>query len=332
MPENRDSDFKWDEYVDHYDKDLADNLGNFINRVVVLTNSYFDGKVPAAAVSNSSSELIDKLKPAYELVNNVLSEIENFNFRQAASSLMELSSWGNQYLQDSAPWAVRKTDPEADVIKECLFVSLQIVSALSVLTEPFIPFTSNRIRQILNLPKVENGILELMMAKLKTGKSLLPAGHQIGKPEILFAKIHDRKDSSRLDIINKQKAKLEEVMAAEKANERPPIKEEIQFDDFTKLDIRTGTVLDAEAVEKADKLLKLSIDIGIEKRTVVSGIAKHFKPEEVVGKKVLLLANLAPRKLRGVVSQGMVLMVEDADGKLGFVNPDGEWADGLTIS
>ncbi len=331
MPENKDSDFKWDEFVDHYDKDLADNLGNFINRVVVLTNSYFDGKAPAAAVATDADALNSKLKPVKELVNSVIADIENYNFRQAASALMELSSWGNQYLQDAAPWAVRKTDPDAEIIKENLFVSLQVVAALSVLCQPFTPFTSQRIRQLLNLPKVENGILELVLAKLNAGRPLLPAGHEIGKPEILFAKIHDRKDKSRLEIIERQKAKLEAVLAAEKANERPPIKDEIQFGDFTKLDIRTGTVLTAEAIPKANKLLKLTVDIGLETRTVVSGIAEHFKPAEVVGKKVLLLANLAPRKLRGVVSQGMVLMAEDADGKLGFVSAGGDWGNGWTV-
>ena len=332
MPENKDSDFKWDEFVDYYDKDLADNLGNFINRVVVLTNSYFEGKVPAAAIASDGNGFSEKLKPVVGLVKNLTSEIEKYNFRNAAATLMELSSWGNQYLQDAAPWAVRKTDPEADSIKENLFISLQVVTAISVLCEPFIPFTSLRIRQLLNLPKVENGILELVLAKLKTNNSLIPVGHQIGKPEILFAKIHDRKDKSRLEVIEKQKAKLEAILAVQKANERPPIKDEIQYDDFSKLDIRTGTVLSAEAIPKADKLLKLTVDIGLEKRTVVSGIAKHFKPEEVIGKKVLLLANLAPRKLRGVESQGMVLMAEDGDGKLGFVSTGDGWGDGLTVN
>ena len=331
MPESRDSDFKWDEFVDYYDKDLADNLGNFINRVIVLTNSYFDGKVPAAVIATDENGFAEKLKPVVDLVKTITAEIESFNFRNAAAALMELSSWGNQYLQDAAPWTVRKTDPDAEAIKESLFVSLQVVAALSVLCEPFIPFTSLRIRQLLNLPKVENGMLEMVEAKLLHNHPLIAAGHKIGQPEILFAKINDRKDNSRLEIIDLQKAKLAAILAAEKANERPPIKPEIQYDDFAKLDIRTGTILAAEAVPKADKLLKLTIDIGLEKRTVVSGIALHFKPAEVVGKKVLLLANLAPRKLRGVESQGMVLMAEDAAGKLGFVSPGDEWENGLEV-
>ena len=330
MPENRDSDFKWDEFTEAYDKDLADNLGNFINRVIVLTNNYFGGETPAAACVTEGS-LAQKTGELEPLLAKLQKEIEGFSFRPAAQLLMDISSWGNQYLQDAAPWALRKADPDAEIIKESLFIGLETVVLLSVACEPFIPFTSLRIRQLLNLPKVENGELETLLAKLKNGEPLLAAGHKINKPEILFAKIHDRKDHSRLDIIEKQKEKLAAILALEKAKERPPIKPEIQFDDFTKLDIRTGTVLAAEPIKKANKLLKLTVDIGTEKRTVVSGIAAHFSPEEVVGKKVLLLVNLAPRKLRGVQSQGMVLMAEDAEGKLGFVSAGNDWADGLTV-
>ncbi|HHM21689.1 MAG TPA: methionine--tRNA ligase [Bacteroidetes bacterium] len=332
LPENRDSDFKWDEFTEHHDKDLADNLGNLINRVVVLTNNYFDGQVPKAAVASDAAALGEKLAPVKELVQAVCSEIEHFNLRQAAAALMELSSRGNQYLQDTAPWAVRKTDPDSEIIKESLFIGLQVVTSLSILCEPFIPFTSRRIRQLLNLPPVHNGSLEAMEAKLKSGQPLLPPGHTIGKPTILFAKIHDRKDRSRLEIIEKQKAKLAAILAAEKANQRPPLKSEIKYEDFAKLDIRTGTILSAKPIPKADKLLQLTVDIGLEKRTVVSGIAQHFRPEEVVGKKVLLLANLAPRKLRGVVSQGMILMAENEQGQLTFVCPAKEWDDGWTVN
>jgi methionyl-tRNA synthetase len=357
MPESRDSDFKWDEFVDYYYKDLANNLGNFINRVVVLTNNYFEGKVPDAAIATNGNGFAEKLKEVKLLVKTVASEIESYSFRNAAAVLMYLSSWGNEYLQKAAPWTIRKTDPDAEIIKENLFVSLQVVTALSILCEPFIPFTSKRIRALLNLPKVENGILEIVLAKLNTNHSLIPIGHQIGQPEILFTKdkslleiierqkakletiLEQERDTLQIEVLKHDKEKLEEIVAmvknidkeVEKANERSPIKPEIQYDDFAKLDIRTGTILAAEAVPKADKLLKLTIDIGIEKRTVVSGIAKHFKPEEVVGKKVLLLANLAPRKLRGVESQGMVLMAEDAAGKLGFVSTGDDWENGLEV-
>ena len=326
MPENRDSDFKWDEFTDFHDKDLADNLGNFINRVIVLANSYFEGTTPAPPDGWS-----EKLAPVNVLAKLLAADIENFNFKSAAATLMEISSWGNQYLQDTAPWAIRKTDPDSPVIRECLFNCLQLVTLLGSLCGPFIPFTALKISKLLNIPTAGNGDLEEVFKKMENGEALLPAGHKVGEPEILFAKINDRKDDSRLKILERQKEKLEAVLAAEQANERPPLKPEIQYDDFAKLDIRTATILAAERIPKADKLLKLTVDIGLEKRTVVSGIAEHFTPEEVVGKNVLLLANLAPRKLRGVESQGMILMAEDTEGKLGFVSPGDAWKAGFVV-
>lgn len=331
MPENRDSDFKWDEFVDNYDKELADNLGNFINRVIVLTNSYFDGTVPTPSQGWET-----KIEPVKELTRSLLSDIEDFTFKSAASTLMEISSWGNQYLQDTAPWALRKSDPDSPVIKDCLFISLQLVTLLSALCEPFIPFTSPKIRNLLNLPPLGNGGLEVILNKLEKGEALLSPEHKIGEPAILFAKINDRKDDSRLKIIERQKAKLQAVMAAEIAenqtlNKYKALKEEIQYTDFEKMDIRTATILAAERIPKADKLLKLTVDLGFEERTVVSGIAEHFAPEEVVGKKVLVLANLAPRKLRGVESKGMILMAETPEGKLGFVSPGESWEAGFVV-
>ncbi len=326
MPENKDSDFKWDEFSDYHDKDLADNLGNFINRVVVLTNNYFGGKVPASPEGHA-----DTLEPVKTLASKLTAELDSFNFRNAAALLMEISSWGNTYLQDCAPWAARKTDPEAPIIAESLYNSIQIVALLSGLTQPFIPFSSEKIRKLLGLPALQNGELKTLLEAFAEGKALLPTGHQLGKPEILFAKIHDRKDDSRLKIIERQKQKLEAVLAAEKASQRPALKPEIQYEDFAKLDIRTATILAAEPIPKADKLLKLTVDLGFEQRTVVSGIAQHFKPEDLPGKKVLLLANLAPRKLRGVMSQGMVLMAEDAEGRLSFVSPQEELGNGWEV-
>jgi methionyl-tRNA synthetase len=331
MPENRDSDFKWDEFADNHDKELADNLGNFINRVIVLTNSYFDGKVPSAAIAGSPTQLADKLGEVSEKAFSLSKDIENFNFKTSLSNLMEISTWGNIYLQESAPWAARKENPDAEIVKESLFISLQVVAALSVLCEPYIPFTSHRIRKLVNLPLVAPGEIEQILSNLKNGIPLLSPGSRVGEPQILFAKINDRKDESRLAIINRQKAKLENVLAEERASQRPPIKPEIQYEDFSKLDIRTATILHAEAVPKADKLLKLTVDLAMEQRTVVSGIAQHFKPEELIGKKILLLANLAPRKLKGIESQGMILTAEDSDGKLGLVGPGSEWGAGFTV-
>lgn len=326
MPENKDADFKWDDFVDFYDKELADNFGNYLNRVVVLTNKYYDAQVPDTQI-----DLKQKLSEIQTLAKQYTEAIENYSFKQAVSILMEISSWGNTYLQDTSPWKIWKTEPESALVKECMFISLQIVGLLSLLCEPFIPFSAPKIRQLLGLAKSENGDLKQAIEKLENGEPLIPAGHQIGKPEILFAKINDRKDKSRLEIIERQKAKLEAVLAAEKANERPALKDEIQYEDFAKLDIRTAIILEAEKMKKADKLLKLKVDVGFETRTVVSGLAQHFKPEDVVGKKVLLLANLAPRKLRGVESQGMILTAEDAEGNLSFVNAEGEIGSGFEI-
>jgi methionyl-tRNA synthetase len=346
MPENKDADFKWDEFVDFYDKDLADKLGNFINRVVTLTNSYFDGYVPTPP-----SRWVNDVRSEYSIALSLLEDIEKFNFKSAAYLLTELSSFGNKYLQDKAPWAIRKIDPESEIIKECIFVSLQIATLLSVLCEPFLPYTSPRIRRQLNLSPVKNGdlktvveiIREFVLEVMGNELPLLPPGHQIGQPEILFAKINDRNDKSRLEIIERQKAKLEIIMAnettsaAEAAPIIPhtsyliPLKDEIQYDDFAKMDIRTATITAAERIPKADKLLKLTVDLGFEQRTVASGIAEHFTPEEVVGQRVLLLANLAPRKIRGVESQGMILMAENAEGKLSFVQAGEAFGPGLGV-
>ena len=326
LPENRDSDFKWDEFVDYHDKELADKLGNFLNRVIVLTNKYYDGKVPE--IEPGVNEAI---QGAIDLTDKLTAELEAYSFKQAGLYLIELASFGNTYLQDVSPWKIWKTEPDSPVIQECIYVSLQIATLISVLCEPFIPFTSPRVRKQLNLPALEYGDLQEVLRKLKAGASLLPAAHQVGDPEVLFPKIHDRKDTSRLDIINRQKEKLEAILAAERGPEREPVKPEIQFDDFMKLDLRTGTITAAEKVPKADKLLKLSVDLASEQRTVVSGIAEHYKAEEVVGKQVVLVANLAPRKLRGILSQGMILMAENEQGKLVFVSPEEGFGNGWTV-
>lgn len=316
MPENRDSDFKWDEFVDFHDKELADNLGNFINRVIVLSNKYFEGLVPEI-----NADLKTTLIPIREIVIKYQQAIEDFNFKAAVQHLMELSSFGNTYLQEAAPWKLFKANPEDPKIAETMFVGLQIVTLLSVLCEPFVPFIAPKIRHLVGLEPSKNGDLTELLDRLDKGEPVLPSGKKISQPEVLFPKINDRKDSSRLDIVNRQKGKLEKILAEEKAADREPLKDEIQFDDFVKLDFRTGTILAAEKVKKADKLLKLSVDMGLETRTVVSGIAEHYDPEKIIGQQVVVVANLAPRKLRGILSQGMILMAEDAEGKLVFVSP-----------
>lgn len=326
MPENRDSDFKWDDFVEFHDKELADNLGNFVNRVVSLTNKYYGGQTPAIDL-----DLKKSLSEVDRLVKQITESLEAYSFKQAALGFMELSSYGNTYLQEVSPWKIFKTEPDSPLIKECIFVCLQITAYLSLLSEPFIPFTAPKIRRLLNLPDIKRGDLQEALDKLEAGEALIPAGHLISKPELLFAKIHDRRDQSRLAIVNRQKEKLQAILDAESAEERAPIKSEIQFEDFTKLDLRTGAILAAEKVPKTDKLLKLTVDLGMEKRTVVSGIAEYFKPDDIIGQKIVLVANLAPRKLRGILSQGMILMAEDEKGRLGFVAPDKGMGNGFMV-
>ena len=316
-PETKDNDFTWKDFQARNNNELVAIFGNFINRVVVLTNKYYDGIVPAPSeFSTIDEETLAKIK-AYPAV--ISSSIERYRFREASQELMNLARLGNKYLADEEPWKTIKTD-EART-KTVMFVALQIASALAVLCEPFLPFTSKKLKGILN--ENDNGWEDISSKDV-----LLSASHQIGKGELLFSKIEDSE-------IQKQ---LEKLIASKKANEAAkkviePQKEEIAFDDFTKLDIRVGTILEAEKMPKTKKLLVLKVDTGIDTRTIVSGIAESFKPEDIIGKRVTVLVNLAPRALRGVESQGMILMTEDEGGNLVFVNPDkDEVSNGLKIS
>lgn len=326
LPENRDADFKWDDFVDFHDKELADKLGNFINRVVVLTHKYFDGKVPAQP--DNYAELI---APAVAFAKQLAADIETYNFKQAAFQIVEISSWANTYLQDQAPWSLAKEDPNDPRIAEIMFVALQTTALLAQLVEPFLPFIAPKLRELMGQEATVNGELAKTYQRLNDGQPLVEAGSVIKQAGVLFPKVIDRKDDSRRLIVEAQKNKLEAIMAEEKGPEYPPLKAEINFDDFSKLDLRTATITTAEAVPKADKLLKLSLDVGFEQRTVLSGIAQHYKPEDIVGKQVVLVANLAPRKMRGVLSQGMVLMAEDEDGKLVFVAPPAGFGNGWVV-
>ncbi|MFM7091708.1 MAG: methionine--tRNA ligase [Bacteroidota bacterium] len=316
FPENKDSDFKWDEFVDFHDKDLADNLGNFLNRVMVLSHAYFNGVVP-----KPQSNWEETLLPVLNLVKQWQTEIEKFSFKAASQSFMDLSSWGNIYLQEKAPWSLFKADPSDPKIAEIIFTGLQVSAILSVLAEPFIPFTAKRIHGMLGLSNIPVLSLNLFLNESKI-QPFLPPEHQLGTPEVLFPKIIDRKDSSRWSIIEKQKAKLNAIMIEEKEMTQPPLKPNISYDEFAKLDLRTGVILEAAPVPKADKLLVLKVDLGFEKRTIVSGIALHFKPESLIGKNVVVVANLEPRKLRGIESQGMLLLAEKENGDLVFVGTD----------
>ena len=331
-PETKDTDFTWKDFQARNNNELVAIFGNFINRVVVLTNKYYEGTVPTPSnFTQVDEQTLAKIK-AYPDV--IASSIERYRFREAGQELMNLARLGNKYLADEEPWKVIKVD-EART-QTIMYVSLQIASALATLCEPFLPFTSEKLKNILNLTqndkdesKSDAKLVEATQwNEVSTKETLLPAGHKIGKAELLFSKIED-------ETIQKQLDKLE---ASKKANEAAnktlePQKETITFEDFTKLDMRVGTILEAEKMPKTKKLLKLKVDTGIDTRTIVSGIAESFTAEEVVGKRVTVLVNLAPRALRGIESQGMILMTENADGKLVFVNPDDtSVVNGLQIS
>ena len=318
-PETKDNDFTWKDFQARNNNELVAIFGNFVNRVVVLTNKYYDGVVPTPSEYKDIDEETLAALRAYPAV--ISSSIERYRFREASQELMNLARLGNKYLADEEPWKTIKTDEERT--KTVMFVALQIASALAVLCEPFLPFTSSKLKGILNYD-------ENQWTDISSKDILLPSNHDIqkGKPELLFSKIEDSEIQKQLDILEASKKAHE---AANKSVE--PQKEEITFDDFTKLDIRVGTILEAEKMPKTKKLLVLKVDTGIDTRTIVSGIAESFKPEEVVGKRVTVLVNLAPRALRGVESQGMILMTEDESGNLVFVNPDIDGvSNGLKIS
>ena len=258
--------------------------------------------------------------------------MEQYNFKFAIQAFMELSSHGNTYLQEVSPWKLYKAEPDAQVIKDCIYNCLQIATQLAVLSEIFIPFTSKKIKKMLNWDYTGVDQIRHINSLIQQGSPILEAGHKIGEPELLFAKIHDRKDQSRLDLIQAQKDKLEAILEAEKEQAYPSPKASITFDDFTKLDIRTARIVAAEKVKKAKKLLQLTVDLGFEQRTIVSGIAEYYEPEDIIGQEVALLINLEPRKIRGVESQGMILMAENAKGELSFVAPQKDWPSGFNIA
>lgn len=309
-PETKDNDFTWKDFQARNNNELVAIFGNFINRVAVLTDKYYNGIVPEPSeFSAVDLETLAAIKAYPEVIS---SSIERYRFREASHELLNLARLGNKYLADEEPWKLVKTDEVRT--KTIMYVSLQIAAALAILSEPFLPFTAEKLKTMLNINTVDSGI---SWNDIASKKVLLPTGHQIGKAELLFSKIED-------DTIQKQ---LDKLMASKKANEIAnrkvePQKETITFDDFAKLDLRVGTIISAEKMPKANKLFILQIDTGIDVRTIVSGIAESFTPEEVIGKRVTVLVNLAPRTLRGVESQGMILMTESEDGKLVFVNPD----------
>ncbi|MBV1888294.1 MAG: methionine--tRNA ligase subunit beta, partial [Urechidicola sp.] len=320
-PETKDNDFTWKDFQTRNNSELVAIFGNFINRVVVLTNKYYEGQVPSAGdFSEVDEATLAKVKEFPQIIAN---SVERYRFREAMSELINLARLGNKYLADEEPWKVIKVDEER--VKTVMYVALQIASALATLSKPFLPFTSDKLKSILNI--ASTSLSDQKWNDISTKDILLPSNHQIGKAELLFAKIEDKEIQVQLDKLEATK------QANENANKTvEPQKNTISFDDFTKLDIRIGTILEAEKVAKTKKLLKLKVDVGLDVRTIVSGIAESFKPEDIIGQRVSVLVNLAPRTLRGVESQGMILMTDTTDGKLAFIEPERNVDNGESVS
>lgn len=321
-PETKDNDFTWKDFQTRNNSELVAIFGNFINRVTVLTHKYYNGVVPEPAAFNELDKETLAAIQAYPAV--IGSSIEKYRFRESQTELINLARLGNKYLADEEPWKTIKTD-EART-KTVMFVALQIAGALAVLSEPLVPHTSKKLKEMLAFDALQDlswSTISLPLGEMpQRQRGILPRGHTINKSQLLFSKIEDDQIQKQLDKLEASKA-ANEAAAAQNATVEPP-KDTITFDDFTKLDMRVGTIIEADKMAKTKKLLVLKVDTGIDVRTIVSGIAESFTPEEVVGKQVTVLVNLAPRALRGVESEGMILMTEDASGKLVFVNPDAE--------
>lgn len=314
-PETKDNDFTWKDFQTRNNSELVAIFGNFVNRTIVLTHKYFEGKVPQrGALNELDNQTIEQIKQYPEKIGR---SIEQYRFREALNELMNLARLGNKYLTENEPWKTIKTDPERTAT--ILNISLQICANLALLSEPFLPFTAEKLRGMLNQDKA---------FWYQAGNSeLLEEGKQINPAQLLFEQIDDKQIE----------AQLEKLQQTKKANELAtatvePQKANIEYDDFAKMDIRVGTILAAEKVAKTKKLLKLTIDTGIDQRTIVSGIAEYYSPEEIIGKQVSVLVNLAPKALKGIESQGMILMAENLDGSLSFISPEKPIRNGGTIS
>ncbi|QEC66461.1 methionine--tRNA ligase [Panacibacter ginsenosidivorans] len=338
-PETKDNDFTWKDFQDRNNSELASIFGNFVNRTFVLMHKLCGGKVPKLhdeIIDDKDKQIIADIKAAKEKVESL---IEQYKFRDALFEVIDLSRKGNKYMQEKEPWIVAKSlaeTPDAQKsIDNCLHICLQLTANLTVLINPFLPTTA---KKMLYMMKVVDKMLDWGNAG---SMKLLSVGYTLRAPEILFRKIEDAEIAAQIEKLKGGLVKAEDtsnkqqVASAKEEAKKPEIqnpKPEIVYDDFAKIDLRVGKIITAEKVEKADKLLKLSIDLGFETRTIVSGIALHFKPEDIVGKQVVVVANLTPRKMRGIESNGMILMAEDAGGKLHFVNPEDSVNAGAGVS
>ena len=312
-PETKDNDFTWKEFQTRNNSELVAIYGNFINRTLVLTQKYFANRVPERGeLTDYDKEVLAEIP---QIVERVEKSLETFHFRDALKEAMNLARLGNKYLADTEPWKVIKTDEGR--VKTILNICLQISANLSTLMEPFMPFSSQKLREFMNIDVIDWA---------KMGDGVIPAGHELGEAGLLFEKIEDATIQAQID----------KLLATKKANEMAsvkavPAKENIQYEDFMKIDIRVGKIIAAEKVAKTKKLMKLTVDTGIDERTIVSGIAEHYTPEEVIGRQGSVLVNLEPKPLKGIVSQGMILMAENADGTLSFVSPDKEVKPGSEV-
>lgn len=315
-PETKDSEFTWKDFQTRNNSELVAIYGNFINRILVLTKKYYDGVVPPLASMDGYEEIIESLQSS---VQNCTTSLEQFRFRDALQETMSIARLGNKFLADAEPWKLIKTDPEK--VKSIIHIALQLAANCALAFKPFLPDSSEQLLGYLNLQNVDWNRLGEM--------NLLQAGNAIEQGDLLFAKVED-------ELIEKQVEKLKQSSQQNESNSNPKtnalnMKELIEFDDFTKLDLRLATVLSAEKMEKSNKLLKLRIDLGAEQRTVLSGIAKHYSPEELVGRQVQVVINLKPRQILGETSEGMILMAEDEEGNLSLVGPDKKIAEGSSI-
>jgi methionyl-tRNA synthetase len=340
-PETKDSEFTWKGFHTSYKSELSDILGNFVNRTFVLMHKLCSGKVPVFhndIIDDLDKELIQEIQHSKVKIQN---NLEDCKFRDALFEVIDLARKGNQYLQKKEPWKRKAIDGKYSIedqqhIDNCIHLCLQLTANLAILINPFLPFTAKR---LIYMMKVVDKMLEWENAG---SVKLLKVGYSLRPPEILFRKIEDIEIEFQVEKLKnknlKNKVEITEPQTTPNAklqtenNQKHETKNEIVFDDFAKIDIKIGTIISAEKVEKADKLLKLEVDLGFEKRTIVSGIALHFKPDEIVGKQVTVVCNLAPRKMRGIESNGMILMAEDKTGKLHFINPDTKIDEGSTVS
>lgn len=316
-PETKDNDFTWKDFQARNNNELVAIFGNFVNRAVVLTHKYFDGKIPVrGSLTPRDEELIAKIKT---FPSRIEGSLDQFKFRDALTHLIDLAREGNKYLAETEPWKLIKEDK--DRVATIMNLALQLVGSLTILSEPFLPFTSKKLKDMLNQ--------QVMDWESAGDISLFEEGKSINEGQLLFEKIEDSVVEAQVQKLMDTKKANE---AAEKSPEVAPTKEEVNFDDFMKMDLRVGEIKTAEKVEKSNKLLKFTVDTGMDQRTIVSGIAKHFTPEEMIGKKVVVMANLAPRKIMGIESQGMLLFAENTDGSLKAVSPDKDAENGAGIS